>query len=151
MSEWNVLSVLSRVLKWYEVHFKGSDDNYDSVKQRAQRTEKQKPRDVNQTLKITGVRVLPGHMVDNRREVSGAVKLNRLKTLVVGFHYTINPCTIWVLRVPVLQRKEEEGITFHDWFEMHSAGPQEEWIIYVLSHWMFGEISSVWQQQPCHK
>ena len=47
--------------------------------------------------------VLPGNMVDDRGEVGGSVELNGLQTLVVGFHHTVDTCTVRVLRVPVLQ------------------------------------------------
>jgi len=46
-------------------------------------------------------------MVDDRGEVSGPVELNGLQTLVVGLHYALNTCAVWVLRVPVLQRRGE--------------------------------------------
>lgn len=59
--------------------------------------------------------VLPGHMVDDGGEVGGSVELNRLQTLVVGFHHTFNTRTVRVLRVPVLHRVEKSIINLHDY------------------------------------
>lgn len=46
--------------------------------------------------------VLPGHVVDDGGEVGGSVELDRLQTLVVGFHHTVDARAVRVLRVPVL-------------------------------------------------
>lgn len=51
--------------------------------------------------------VLPGHMVDDGGEVGGSVELNRLQTLVVGFHHAFYTRTVRVLRVPVLHWVEK--------------------------------------------
>lgn len=48
---------------------------------------------------------LPGHVVDDRGEVSGSVKTDRLETLVIGLHYPLDPAAVRVLRVAVLQTK----------------------------------------------
>lgn len=48
--------------------------------------------------------VLPRHMVDDRGEVGGSIKLNWLQTLVVGFHHALNTSTVWILRISVLGR-----------------------------------------------
>lgn len=42
-------------------------------------------------------------MVDDGREVGGSVELNRLQTLVVGLHYSVDTCAVWILGVTVLK------------------------------------------------
>lgn len=48
---------------------------------------------------------LPGHVVDDRGEVSGSVKTDRLETLVIGLHYPLDTAAVRVLRVAILQTK----------------------------------------------
>lgn len=48
---------------------------------------------------------LPGHVVNDRGEVSGSVKTDRLETLVIGLHHPLDTAAVRVLRVAVLQTK----------------------------------------------
>lgn len=45
----------------------------------------------------------PGHVVNDRGEVSGSVKADRLEALVIGLHHPLDAAAVRVLRVAVLQ------------------------------------------------
>lgn len=51
---------------------------------------------------------LPGHVVNDRGEVSGSVKTDGLETLVIGLHHPLDAAAVRVLRVAVLQAKPFE-------------------------------------------
>lgn len=50
---------------------------------------------------------LPGHVVDDRGEVGGAVQAHRLETLVVGLHHALDATAVRVLWVAVLKRTKK--------------------------------------------
>lgn len=61
--------------------------------------------------------LLPRHMVDDWGEVGRSIELNWLQTLVVNFHNTIDTCTVWILRIPILCRQDKQ----HSWFSQFSV------------------------------
>lgn len=49
-------------------------------------------------------RGVPGHVIDDRREVGGSVELHRLQALVVSFQNPLNTVAVGVVDVAVLGR-----------------------------------------------
>lgn len=131
ITEWNVLGVLSRIIKWFEAPYissvvavKHCPSGMMIIEYLKISLWKSKPKNpTNGRVRKVGqmwqfdinwhVFVLPGHMVDDGGEVGGSVELNWLQTLVIGFHHAINTRTVWVLRVPILDWEEKRLIHLH--------------------------------------